>query len=142
MVGDDADELRRLRQALRGEGLDVDDDSHDPLATPDTRLLRAIDAVKMVVTSGLAEQLPLLRALRERCPSQPLLVACRALRELDQVLALEVGADEGLDADWSALMFAARLHAHWRRAGRDANARNPCIRTARNLGYLFSPDAR
>jgi DNA-binding response OmpR family regulator len=119
MLGDDADELHRLRQALRGEGLDVDDDSHDTVAIRDTPALCAVDAVLMVVTRGLAAQLPRLRALRERCPEQALLVACRSLREVDQVLALEMGADDVLDSDWSAPVFAARLRAHWRRATRN-----------------------
>jgi two-component system response regulator RstA len=46
----------------------------------------------------------------------PLLVACTAGRDLDHVLALEIGADDVLDATWPASVVAARLRSQWRQA--------------------------
>jgi DNA-binding response OmpR family regulator len=81
-----------------------------------------VQALLLLVTRSLAEQLSRLRELRQHAPLLPLLVACRALRELDQVLALEMGADDVLDADWSAPVVAARLRAQWRHAARTGAA--------------------
>lgn len=67
------------------------------------------------ISGGLAPQLPRLRALRSLRPRQPLLVALRGLRDLDQVLALEMGADDVVDATTAAPVLAARLRALWRR---------------------------
>jgi two-component system response regulator RstA len=75
----------------------------------------AADAVVLLVAGGLAPHLGRLRELRSGAPGVPLLVACRGLRDLDQVLALELGADDVLDATMSAAVVAARLRALWRR---------------------------
>jgi two-component system OmpR family response regulator/two-component system response regulator RstA len=48
-------------------------------------------------------------------PRRPLLVACHDLRDLDHVLALEMGADDAIDAGLGAPVVAARLRALWRR---------------------------
>jgi two-component system response regulator ParR len=55
--------------------------------------------------------------LRAAEPERALIVVCHALRELDQVLALEMGADDVIDAALSAPVVAARLRALWRRCG-------------------------
>jgi DNA-binding response OmpR family regulator len=60
---------------------------------------------------------PKLREWRARDAMLPLVVVCPALRELDQVLALEMGADEVIDERTGAAVVAARLRALWRRAG-------------------------
>jgi len=104
---DDASASNALADALAAEGVQVMTDLPEP------------QAVLMLVTRGLAEQLATLRELRQQWPVLPLLVACRGLRELDQVLALEMGADDVLDANWSAAVVAARLRAQWRRAARN-----------------------
>jgi DNA-binding response OmpR family regulator len=101
---DDASQIASLRDALLSEGLQPGDLSDAP------------DAVLLLVTRGLSERLARLRELRQQFHATPLLVACRPLRELDQVLALEMGADDVLDAAWSAPVLAARLRATWRRA--------------------------
>jgi len=76
------------------------------------------DALMLVTLQGMSEQLQRVRELRGLAPWTPLLVACRTLRDLDQVLALELGADDVLDAAWSGAVVAARLRALWRRVGR------------------------
>jgi two-component system response regulator RstA len=75
------------------------------------------DAWVLHVARGLPAQLPRLRELRAAVPPVPLLLACVALRDLDHVLALEMGADDVIDAALPAPVVAARLRALWRRCG-------------------------
>jgi DNA-binding response OmpR family regulator len=110
---DDAAALPAWRETLRGEGLhavDLDATHAEP------------DAVVLRITHGLSEQLARLRDLRQQAPFAPLLVACGPLRDLDQVLALEMGADDVLDAHWGAAVVAARLRSLWRRAAKAQGA--------------------
>ena len=102
-------------EALRAEGIALDDERSD--AAPQARLLYC--------TPRVAEHLGLLREWRARDALVPLVVVCPALREIDQVLALEMGADEVIDAGTGAAVVAARLRALWRRAGRAATVA-PC----------------
>jgi DNA-binding response OmpR family regulator len=74
-----------------------------------------LDAQVLWIGGGLAAQLPVLRAHHAAAPMRPLLVACRGLRDLDQILALEMGADDVIDARIGAPVVAARLRALWRR---------------------------
>jgi two-component system response regulator ParR len=73
------------------------------------------DAWVMHVTRGLPAQLARLRELRSASPHVPLLAVCQGLRDLDHVLALEMGADDVVDTALSAPVVAARLRALWRR---------------------------
>jgi DNA-binding response OmpR family regulator len=73
------------------------------------------DAWVLHVSRNLPAQLSRLRSLAERMPRRPLLVACHDLRDLDHVLALEMGADDAIDAGLGAPVVAARLRALWRR---------------------------
>jgi two-component system, OmpR family, response regulator ParR len=75
------------------------------------------DAWVLHLTRGLPPQLARLRELRGAAPHVPLLAVCQALRDLDHVLALEMGADDVIDATLSAPVVAARLRALWRRCG-------------------------
>jgi two-component system, OmpR family, response regulator RstA len=93
--------------ALRSEGLAVDGEPAD--AGAQARVLFCAPRV--------AEHLGVLREWRARDALLPLVVVCPALRELDQVLALEMGADEVIDERTGAAVVAARLRALWRRAG-------------------------
>lgn len=110
---DDAAALPAWREALRGEGLHAVD-LNATHAEPEAIVLR--------LTHGLSEQLARLRDLRQQAPFAPLLVACGPLRDLDQVLALEMGADDVLDAGWGAAVLAARLRSLWRRTARAQGA--------------------
>jgi two-component system response regulator RstA len=73
------------------------------------------DALVLFCARHLPEYLGLVREWRARDPQRPLVVVCAALRELDQVLALEMGADDVIDAALGAPVVAARLRALWRR---------------------------
>lgn len=75
------------------------------------------DAWVLHLTRGLPAQLARLRELRGTAPHVPLLTACQGLRDLDHVLALEMGADDVIDASLGAPVVAARLRALWRRCG-------------------------
>lgn len=55
----------------------------------------------------------------------PLVVVSGPLRDIDQVLALEMGADDVVDAGLSVAVLAARLRALWRRADRGAERGAP-----------------
>lgn len=113
LLADDEQAARSLRVSLEREGVALDagwsDNPYDELATQ-------VDALMWLVTRSMAEHLPRLRALRARLPAMPLLIACNPLRELDHVLALEMGVDDVIDARWSAPVIAARLRALLRRA--------------------------
>jgi two-component system response regulator ParR len=75
------------------------------------------DAWVLHVTRSLPAQLARLRELRAAAPDVPLVTVCAGLRDLDHVLALEMGADDAIDAALSAPVVAARLRALWRRCG-------------------------
>jgi len=83
------------------------------------------DAWVLHVARGLPPQLPRLRELRATVPRVPLLLACVALRDLDHVLALEMGADDVIDAALPAPVVAARLRALWRRCGERGDESQP-----------------
>jgi len=111
IAGDDDTLLAPLRDTLGAEGLEA----RLLLAPGDPGGEGNAHALLLMVARGLAPQLGRLREWRRWAPTLPLLVICRGLRELDQVLALETGADDVVDAAWSAAVVAARLRALWRR---------------------------
>jgi DNA-binding response OmpR family regulator len=86
------------------------------------------DGHLMFLSGGLAAQLARLREQRLAVSFSPLLVACRGLRDLDHVLALEMGADDVIDTAVSPPVVAARLRALWRRQapGPEPAAGVPC----------------
>ena len=77
------------------------------------------DAARLALVLYLARPLPdhlgLLRQLRARNTALPLVVVAQHLRDLDHVLALEMGADDVIDAETGAAVVAARLRALARR---------------------------
>lgn len=75
------------------------------------------DAVVLHLAHGVPQHLARLRELRAALPQVPLLTVCTGLRDLDHVLALEMGADDVIDAAVAAPVVAARLRALWRRSG-------------------------
>ncbi len=99
-------------EALSDEGLTVVSQEHAEAAR--------VDAQVLWIGTGLAAQLPVLRERRAATPLLPLLVACRGLRELDQILALEMGADDVVDVRLGAPVVAARLRALCRRQAQRA----------------------
>jgi two-component system, OmpR family, response regulator RstA len=67
-------------------------------------------AANVVVLSGaLPPQLPLLRWLLGRCPEQAWLVIGEQMRPLDQVMLLELGADDALPVQVPPMVIAAKL---------------------------------
>ena len=103
-------------RALAAEGLQAQ------VQAVDDRAPWAADAMVLHVSGRLAEQLGRLRALRAQAPQTPLLLAVRDLRDLDQVLGLEMGADDAIDAALAPPVVAARLRALWRRGARQRDA--------------------
>lgn len=118
VLGDRTGDAAAWCEALRGEGLQVE------CSTQGAPEPGASQAAVLHCTQRLAERLGTLRELRSADPAQPLVVVCQDLRELDQVLALELGADDVIDARTSAPVVAARLRAIWRR-GMPSAARGP-----------------
>ena len=106
---DDVGAAQSWRQAVAGEGLQLVD-----LPAPQRSI--DVDALVLFLSRGLADQLGRLRELVASHRELPIVVVCRGLRELDHVLALEMGAAEVLDASQGAAVVAARLRALWRRA--------------------------
>jgi DNA-binding response OmpR family regulator len=111
VVADDPAAAAGWIEALRAEGLVTICDGRSEVP----RL-----AVVLHVTCRLPDRLDLMRQLRSRDAAVPLMVVCRQLRDLDHVLALEMGADDVLEASTSAPVVAARLRALARRPGRIA----------------------
>ena len=99
--------------ALIAEGLNARCTSLDSIE----RRAEAPDAWVLHLTRGLPPQLARLRELRAAPPHVPLVTVCQGLRDLDHVLALEMGADDVIDTGVGAPVVAARLRALWRRCG-------------------------
>lgn len=98
--------------ALAAEGLGARGAALDgPRRSPEV----APDAWALHLVHGLPQRLARLRELRATAPQVPLLTVCQGLRDLDHVLALEMGADDVVDAGVPAPVVAARLRALWRR---------------------------
>lgn len=118
VIGDEPAAALSWARALAAEGLAVHsrgwDAAADPADVPDAWVLH--------VSRSLPEQLARLRALDHRVPRAPLLAVCQALRDLDQVLALEMGADDVVDNMLPAAVVAARLRRLWRRQTVPADA--------------------
>ncbi len=113
---DDARAGHEWGRALATEGLQVQ------VHAVDDRMAATADATILHVSGRLAEQLGWLRALRAQSPQSPLLLAVRELRDLDQVLGLEMGADDAIDTSLPPPVVAARLRALWRRGARQRDA--------------------
>jgi two-component system OmpR family response regulator len=111
LVADDETLAAPWCEALRREGIAIE------LAPRGAAAGSELKAVVLHCAQRLPERLGLLRELRAADPARALLVVCRGLRELEQVLALEMGADDVIDAGLSAPVVAARLRALWRRGG-------------------------
>ncbi len=80
---------------------------------------RPVEARVLLLATSLTERLALLRQWRTADAALPLLVVARDLRDLDQVLALEMGADDVMDANASPSVLCARLRNVWRRTHPD-----------------------
>ena len=117
--------------AIEDEGLTV---TLRPL--DDGPMVEPADALVLHVDSGVAGQLARLRQLRAARPRTPLVVVARSLRDLDQVLALEMGADDAFDAALAAPVVAARLRALWRRGSGAPEAEPPRELRFGNLALL------
>lgn len=114
VVGVRCDDLRSGQEwarLLAAEGLQT------PVQPIDDHVAGDADAVVLHISGRLAEQLGRLRSLRAQAPQTPLMLVVRELRDLDQVLGLEMGADDVLDTAVAAPVVAARLRALWRRGG-------------------------
>jgi two-component system, OmpR family, response regulator RstA len=117
VAADDAPAARRWCEALEAEGLrahtralggnEADGDEADGGD--------GAQALVLHCSQRLPERLGRLRELRAWDGQRPLMVVAAELRDIDQVLALEMGADDVIDARVSAPVVAARLRALWRR---------------------------
>lgn len=119
------------RHALADEGLLLQDWPWVAAPLPVDRA----DALVLFLARGVTEQLGRLREFATRRPELPIIVVCRALRELDHVLALEMGADDVLEAGWGPTVAAARLRALWRRSRPSADP-SPVLPDELHFGRL------
>ena len=129
VIADDAIAAARWCEALNDEGLLTECSAATHWAGEPPL------AVVLHVARRLPDHLGLVRQLSVRDAQTPLVVVCQQLRDLDHVLALEMGADDVLDADVSAAVVAARLRALTRRARRRTSAADAPERLA--FGDLF-----
>ena len=116
---DDASAGNNWFAALAGEGVAVRTLALDAAARSGEA---APDAWVLHLTHGLPPQLARLRELHAALPRVPLVAVCVGLRDLDHVLALEMGADDVFDAALPAPVAAARLRALWRRCDESRSA--------------------
>lgn len=119
LATDDAQALQAWRRELACEGVQLE---RLPIgAAPACPPAQGqADIYVLHAQASVGSQLARLRELRERLPLSPLAVWCQGMRELDQVLALETGADDVLDVACSSAVLGARLRALWRRCSRAA----------------------
>lgn len=130
VVGDEPATMLAWARALGAEGLTVHvrgDATADAAASPDAWVLH--------VSRSLPEHLARLRALDGRVPRAPLVAVCQTLRDLDHVLALEMGADDVIDGAMPAPVVAARLRALWRRLAPAATS-SPAVPDCLRFGDL------
>lgn len=126
ILGTDAADTEPWLAALAAEGLSV-----DTLAPARA----AVRALLLVTPGALGPALPQVRDLRQAWPQSPLLVLCPAPRDVDQVLALEMGADEVLAIGTAPVVLAARLRALWRWQQRQGDAAPAGDGAARRLRF-------
>jgi two-component system, OmpR family, response regulator RstA len=110
---DDSSAWQAWQSALADEGVCV-----DPLMPSAGALVFRADVYVMHARTSIGSQLSRLRQIRDLVPLSPMAVWCENLRELDQVLALELGADDVVDASLGSPVLGARLRALWRRCSR------------------------
>ncbi|MBL9078552.1 MAG: response regulator transcription factor [Planctomycetes bacterium] len=121
LVEDDATLRTALRDALRGEGLDVTTaaDGHEARAAlRGERFDLAVLDVMLPGPSGLE----LLRELRQRDAALPVLLLTARGSEGDKVLGLELGADDYVTKPFSLRELLARVKAMLRRRTTTATA--------------------
>lgn len=113
---DDLSVASALSQSLESENIRLQVLATSSLrADDDSQVLGRYSAHLLHMQSSVAGQLHRLRELRRQVPLSPLLVLCEGMRDLDQVLVLEMGADDVVSADAAPHLLAARLRASWRR---------------------------
>ncbi|MFO1051115.1 MAG: response regulator transcription factor [Planctomycetota bacterium] len=117
IVEDDATLRDGLQLALRGQDLVAETAADGHLAR---RLLGALsfDLVVLDLMLPGPSGLELLRELRARDRSTPVIVLTARADESDKVLALELGADDYVTKPFGLRELIARVRAHLRRAGR------------------------
>ncbi len=124
IVEDDATIRDGLREALRGQGFEVDVavDGHDG-----HRVLErgGFDLVVLDLMLPGPGGLELLRAFRSRDAKTPVLILTARGDETDKVVDLELGADDYVTKPFGLRELIARVRAHLRRAGGDREQTTP-----------------
>ncbi len=78
--------------------------------------LLGVELCILVLAKSVAASLRHVHLVRSLFADVPVLVLCPGMRDFDQLLAFEMGADEVLSADVDAMILGARLRALQRRA--------------------------
>lgn len=94
-------------EALADEGIGCDAGASPPASAR---------AIALHCSTRVTDHLACVRELSALNPRRPLVVVAQRPRAIDQVLALEMGADDVIEADVPAPVVAARLRALWRRS--------------------------
>lgn len=133
VLADEPGSVASWCQALCAEGVAV---HAAPTVPPQAQVL--------VLHCGprIVQRLARLRELRAADSTRPLVVVCAGLRDMDQVLALEMGADEVLDERLAAPVVAARLRALWRRCTASAPGQPQRLAFGRLLLHLSERSVR
>lgn len=116
-VADDPASAAAWFHALHGEGIEAPAMPLDVRLVPPASLTVSERAFAVIVhvSRRLHDSLGALRQWCARDPTLPLMVVCEHLRDLDHVLALEMGADDVVDGAASSTVVAARLRSLARR---------------------------
>ncbi len=126
LVVDDEPEIRALiRASLTQDGRDVVEAANGADAL---RIVRAGPIAAVILDLGLGAEsgYDICRAIRERS-AVPILILTARRAEFDEVLGLEMGADDYLTKPFSPRVLRARLAAIIRRAETPASERTPSL---------------
>ena len=113
LIDDDVEFCRLLTEYLGGEGFDVTS-AHDGQAGSDLAITNAFDIVILDVMLPVLNGFDALKQIKQKT-TVPVLMLTAKGGEVDQVVGLEIGADDYLPKPCSPRLLVARLKAILRR---------------------------
>jgi DNA-binding response OmpR family regulator len=121
LVEDDPTIHRHLRDALAGEGYEIGEASDGAEALAE---LAGVPPDLVLLDLGLPDMdgVDLCRIIRQTVPGTTIVVLTARDEEIDVIVGLDAGADDYLSKPFRLAELLARVRAHLRRAGSDADA--------------------
>ena len=125
IVEDDLDIMTLMRFHLRNAGFETEDakDGEEALEKAGSGISLMILDMMLPKLSGIE----VLREVRKRCPSLPVIVASALTEEADILTALEQGADDYITKPFSPRILIARVRSVLRRSERNADTEEKVV---------------